>query len=107
MRFNHHVFICENVRPDGDPKGCCAAKRSHLIREAFKKEVKEKGLRGLVRPNQSGCLDACEYGPSMVVYPEGIWYGGVTPEDVPEIVNSHLINGKPVERLLIPDPKFR
>ena len=67
----------------------------------LKQEIKQRGLRGTVRANQSGCLDACEFGPSVVVYPEGIWYGRVTPEDVPEILESHLIGGKPVERLRI------
>ncbi len=101
MRFQHHIFVCENVRPEDDPKGCCSAKGSAAIRQAMKQEIKQRGLRHIVRANQSGCLDACEFGPSVVVYPEGIWYGGVTPEDVPEIMESHIINGKPVERLRI------
>ena len=106
MRFERHIFICENIRPEDDPKGCCSAKGSAEIRQAMKKEIKQRGLRGVARANQSGCLDACEFGPSIVVYPEGIWYGGVKVEDVPEIIESHIINGKPVERLLIRDPKF-
>ncbi|MDP4198302.1 MAG: (2Fe-2S) ferredoxin domain-containing protein [Bacteroidota bacterium] len=101
MRFDYHIFICENVRGEDDPKGCCAQKGSPLIRAALKDEIKRRGLRGKVRANQSGCLDACEFGPSMVVYPEGIWYGGVKPEDVPEIIEQHIIGGKPVERLRI------
>jgi (2Fe-2S) ferredoxin len=106
MRFQHHIFVCENIRPEDDPKGCCSAKGSAEIRAAMKREIKQRGLRGVVRANQSGCLDACEFGPSVVVYPEGIWYGGVTPEDVPEIMESHILGGKPVERLRIKDPKF-
>jgi (2Fe-2S) ferredoxin len=51
----------------------------------------------------SGCLDQCEHGPTVVVYPDGVWYGRVTPDDVEEIIDSHIVNGKPVERLLIPD----
>lgn len=102
MRFEHHIFVCENIRGEDDPKGCCAAKGSPAIRAAMKSEIKKRGLRGLARANQSGCLDACEFGPSVVVYPEGVWYGGVTVEDVPEIIESHIIGGKPVERLLIP-----
>jgi (2Fe-2S) ferredoxin len=101
MRFKHHIFVCENVRPDGHPKGSCSAKGSAKIREALKLEIKERGLGSEVRANVSGCLDACEFGPSVVVYPEGVWYGGVKPEDVPEIIESHILNGKPVERLLI------
>jgi (2Fe-2S) ferredoxin len=101
MRFKHHIFVCENMRPETDPKGSCAAKGSASIRVALKHEIKQRGLRGTVRANQSGCLDACEFGPSVVVYPEGIWYGGVKPEDVPEIMESHIQGGKPVERLRI------
>lgn len=98
-RFRHHVFVCENRRPDGDPRGSCAAKGSPAIREAFKAELKKRGLKGLVRANSAGCLDACATGPTVVVYPEGVWYGGVTVADVPEIVESHLLGGRPVERL--------
>jgi (2Fe-2S) ferredoxin len=99
MRFRHHVFVCENVRPADDPRGSCGQKGSHAIREALKAEIARRGLKGLVRANASGCLDACAHGPTVVVYPEGIWYGGVTPADVPEIVERHLVGGEPVERL--------
>ncbi len=101
MRFRHHVFVCENHRPADDPRGSCGAKGSEAIREALKAELKKRGLSGVVRANGAGCLDACQHGASMVVYPEGVWYGGVTAADVPEIVESHLAGGKPVERLLV------
>jgi (2Fe-2S) ferredoxin len=90
----------------GHPKGCCAEKGSEQVRAVFKAELKKRGLNALVRANTSGCLDACEFGVSIVVYPEGIWYGGVTVADVPEIIDQHIINGKVVERLLIHDPRF-
>lgn len=64
------------------------------------------GLNTKVRANSAGCLDACEYGPTVVVYPEQVWYGGVTTADVNEIVESHIIGGSPVERLKIKDPRF-
>jgi (2Fe-2S) ferredoxin len=99
MRFRHHVFVCENRRPDDDPRGCCAAKGSEAIRAAFKDAIKKHGLKGQVRANAAGCLDACAEGPSVVVYPEGVWYSHVSPEDVPEIVERHLVNGEPVARL--------
>jgi len=99
VRFRHHVFVCENRRPADDPRGCCAAKGSEAIRAALKAEIARRGLKREVRANAAGCLDACAYGPSIVVYPEGVWYGGVRVEDVPEIVESHLVNGVPVERL--------
>jgi (2Fe-2S) ferredoxin len=101
MRFRHHVFVCENRRPDGDPRGSCAAKGSEAIRAALKAEIARRGLKQEVRANAAGCLDACADGPSVVVYPEGVWYGHVRVEDVPEIVESHLVNGVPVERLRI------
>lgn len=69
--------------------------------KAFKKAVKDCGLKGTVRAQRSGCLDACEFGPSMVVYPEGIFYGGVQLSDVDEIVREHIINNRPVDRLII------
>ena len=105
-RFERHIFVCENLRPEDDPRGCCAQKGSPAIRQAMKSEIKKRGLKSKVRANQSGCLDACEFGPSMVVYPDGIWYGGVTLEDVPEIMESHIVGGIPVERLRIKDPKY-
>ncbi len=99
MRFRHHVFVCENHRDPADPRGSCGAKGSEAIRAALKDELRRRGLKGEVRANSAGCLDACADGPTVVVYPEGVWYGHVRPEDVPEIVESHLVNGIPVERL--------
>jgi len=105
-RFNKHIFICENKRPDGHLKGCCVDKGSIEIREHFKTRLKELGLNADVRANGAGCLDACEFGVSVVVYPEQIWYGAVTNEDVEEIILSHIINNKPVERLKISHPRY-
>ena len=97
--YERHVFVCTNRRPDGHPKGCCALKGSEEIHVLFKAELARRGLKGQVRANSAGCLDACEYGVSVVVYPEGVWYGGVRPEDVQEIIEQHLVGGRPVERL--------
>ncbi len=101
MRFDRHVFVCEHKRPEGSPRGCCMARGGSRIREVLKEAVRARGLAGRIRVNAAGCLDACEHGPSVVVYPEGVWYGGVTVADVKEIVESHLIGGKPVERLVV------
>jgi (2Fe-2S) ferredoxin len=102
-RFERHVFVCVNVRPPGHGKGCCSDKGSVAIRDRFKVELKRRGLAGQVRANQAGCLDVCELGPTIVVYPEAVWYGRVQLEDVDEIIERHIIGGEPVERLRIPD----
>ncbi len=100
MRFRHHVFVCENRRPADDPRGSCACKGSVELRAALKAELKRRGIHD-VRANAAGCLDACATGPSIVVYPEGVWYGGVRLDDVPEIVEQHLVRDHPVERLIV------
>jgi (2Fe-2S) ferredoxin len=101
MRYERHVFVCENRRPEGHPRGCCASQGGTEVKEALKAELRARGMDSRVRANSAGCLDACEQGAAMVVYPEGVWYGGVTPADVPEIVERHLVGGDPVERLVI------
>ena len=105
-RYNKHIFICENKRPDGHQRSCCAEKGSAEIREHFKNRLKELGLNADVRANGAGCLDACEFGVSIVVYPEQVWYGAVTKEDVEEIIQSHIIKDIPVERLKIIHPRY-
>ncbi|MGE5187327.1 MAG: (2Fe-2S) ferredoxin domain-containing protein [Acidobacteriota bacterium] len=101
--FQRHVFVCINERPADDPRGCCKAKGGVEVRDRLKKELKARGISKIVRANNAGCLDQCARGVSVVVYPEQVWYGGVTVDDVAEIVESHLVNGKIVERLLMPD----
>lgn len=105
-RFEKHIFICQNKREEGHPRGSCAAKGSTEVTELFKKRLKELGLNSKVRANSSGCLDACQFGATIVIYPEQIWYGNVTKDDVEEIIQSHIINNRPVERLLIKDKRF-
>jgi 1,2-phenylacetyl-CoA epoxidase catalytic subunit/(2Fe-2S) ferredoxin len=99
--FERHVFVCTNRRDPGNPKGCCAEKGSEAIRETFKRELAERGLKGRVRANAAGCLDQCSRGPTVVVYPEQVWYTVPSEADAKEIIESHLQNGKPVERLII------
>ncbi|MCL5020830.1 MAG: (2Fe-2S) ferredoxin domain-containing protein [Bacteroidetes bacterium] len=106
MRYKRHVFICINKRDDGDPRGSCSQEGSEEIQDLFKKELKARGLNGKVRANKSGCLDACEFGPNIVIYPEGVWYCGVRKEDVVEIIEKHIIGGEVVERLLNRDPRY-
>jgi len=98
--YELHLFVCTNRRPEGASKPSCGHRGGDEIRAALKKAVAQHGLRATVRANSAGCLDVCEEGPAIVVYPQGVWYVGVTPEDVQEIVESHLLRGTPVSRLV-------
>jgi len=102
-QYERHVFVCENVRPEGNPRGCCAAKGSAAVRARFKALVAEHGLQGRVRANMAGCLDQCEQGVTVVIYPDGVWYGAVTVADADEIFARHVLRGEIVERLRIRD----
>lgn len=96
-----HILVCGNRRPADSPKGSCAASGSLELFEAFKEEVEARKLRGRVQINSTNCLKPCSYGPTVVVYPLGAWYGRVQSADVAEIVEAALA-GKPVERLQLP-----
>jgi (2Fe-2S) ferredoxin len=100
--YAHHIFFCLNERQNG--QDCCAQHRAQAGFDRCKQRVKEAGLAGTgqVRVNKAGCLDRCAAGPVAVVYPEGVWYSYVDEQDIDEIVESHLKNGKVVERLLTP-----
>jgi (2Fe-2S) ferredoxin len=98
-KFEHHFFICENERPSDDARGSCARRGAKALREHAKARCHALGLKGRVRVNMAGCLDACEHGPAMVVYPEGVWYTAKTTADVDAIIDEHLVKGQPVERL--------
>ena len=100
-KFEHHIFVCTNQREAGHPRGSCDPNGSGELHQLFKKGVAVRGLKGKVRANKAGCLDQCEHGPNVVIYPEAVWYGHVTPADVDEILNS--LGGKPLERLVIAD----
>ena len=97
--YERHVFVCMNERRPGHPRGCCADRGAAEVRTRFKVLVAEHGLKSRVRANRAGCLDYCEHGVTVVVYPEGVWYGGVRRADVDEIFQRHILNGEPVERL--------
>lgn len=98
MKYDKHIFICINERTDGR-KSCGEATGMSLV-DAFKKELAAQGVRGSeVRAQKAGCIDICNFGPALVVYPEGVFYGAVSLDDVTEIVSSHIIGNVPVERL--------
>lgn len=103
---HRYLFVCTNRRPDGNPKGSCAAHGSVEIHAALKNALAEKGLHKLeVRGCTSGCLDVCWAGPTIAVEPDHYFYGRVTMADVPEIVDA-LANGRKVERLVLPPEDF-
>jgi (2Fe-2S) ferredoxin len=99
--FKHHVFFCLNQRENGED--CCMNKGAEVAFDYMKNKVKQLKLngQGQVRVNRSGCLDRCGLGPVMVVYPEAVWYTFVDNEDIDEIIESHLVHGKVVERLVV------
>ena len=99
MKFEKHIFICTNQRAAGEKKSCGEACGMELVRE-FKRQLKEKNLKGRMRAQRAGCLDACEYGPALVIYPEGVFYRA-TVNDVTEIVDEHLIGNRIVKNLQI------
>ena len=105
--YEHHFFVCVNERPAKHRRGCCASKNGEEIRARLKLMLQKSGLAWKVRINSAGCLDECERGVAIVVYPEGVWYGGVTLDDVEELFESHVVNGRPVERLLISNDETR
>ncbi|MEX2111542.1 MAG: (2Fe-2S) ferredoxin domain-containing protein [Pirellulales bacterium] len=104
--FTSHIFVCCNQRQPGHTRGCCDPEGQGHLRDCFKKELKSRGLGPLVRANQAGCLDQCELGPTVVIYPQAIWYGGVTPGDVARIIEETVIGGQVIDELRIPDAKL-
>ncbi len=124
LYYQAHVFVCTNRRPDGHKDGCCASKGSEQLRNYMKKKAKELGIGAVapasegeqrtkmpagaeqsrpqnIRINGAGCLDRCELGPVLVIYPEGVWYAPKNESDVDEILTVHLQQGKRVERLML------
>ncbi|MBL0050513.1 MAG: (2Fe-2S) ferredoxin domain-containing protein [Bacteroidetes bacterium] len=100
MKFDKHIFICMNERINSDRKSC-GNEHSLALLQAFKKSIKDHAIDFPIRTQRAGCLDACDTGPTIVVYPEGVYYGNVQVTDVDEIVESHLKNNAPVARLVL------
>ncbi len=98
--YRLHLFCCTNVRPDDHPRGCCKARGGETFRNYLKARGKELGLTD-IRVNNAGCLDRCELGATLVIYPEGTWYTCQSIEDAEEILQSHVIGGRVVDRLAL------
>lgn len=102
-RFKNLIFVCCNTRDEGHPRGCCNPGASDALRDCFQAEIKKRGLGPLVRASKSGCLEQCELGPTVVIYPQDIWYGHVAMEDVPRIIDETIVGGRVLEDLRISD----
>src|SRR5262249_23899993 len=103
--YTRHIFLCNNVRPDGHARGCCLAPAEAAggfgkVRGFFRENARASGVEN-IRVNAAGYLDRCEFGPNMVIYPEGVWYRLESIEDVDEIIQKHLVEGGRVERLML------
>jgi len=105
-RIQRTIFVCTRSREAGNTKACCGARGGEAVLEAFKVATAERGMKRVFRATSSGCLDQCNLGVTVVVYPDDVWYGGVTPADVPELVDRHVLGGEVVERLRIPDERM-
>lgn len=97
--YDAHVFVCTNERPANHPRGCCKAKGSEKLRDYMKARAKELGLKNM-RINTAGCMERCEIGPSLVIYPEGVWYQPTSNADIDEILSVHLQGNGRVARLM-------
>lgn len=102
-KYEKHIFVCTNQRDPSSPRGCCDPQGKAELQGLLKQRLADRGLKGRFRANKAGCLDQCEHGPNMVVYPDAVWYGGVRAEDLDEIIDSHLLGGIPVARLMLKD----
>lgn len=98
--YNAHIFVCTNRRPDGHKRGSCAAAGSEDLRDYMKSRAKELAIPN-IRVNMAGCLERCEFGPALVIYPEGVWYRPQSRADIDEILDVHIQKGGRVERLML------
>ncbi len=99
--YDKHLFFCCNQRPEG--KRCCNNIGAEVIRDYTKEKLKDLGIHGpgKVRVSMSGCLGRCADGPSLVIYPDGVWYHYESTSDIDEIIENHLLKGNQVPHLLM------
>ncbi|SHH67515.1 2Fe-2S ferredoxin [Clostridium grantii] len=100
MNIKKHIFVCTSCRINGVQKGFCHQKGAVDLVEMLNEEIRDRDLSDVMVTN-TGCFGICEKGPVMVVYPEGVWYGNVTEDDIEEIIESYIENDEPVGRLMI------
>ncbi len=99
----YHIIVCTTTRSAGNPRGSCGEKGSRDLLPAFFEEMEKRALFGQILVTESSCMGPCPIGPAVIVYPDGVWYKGVAPSDVTEIMEEHITHGRPVQRLIIPD----
>lgn len=99
MKYQKHIFVCINQRDENAVRCSCGEENGTEIVARFKELIQSQKLKMKVRAQRASCFDICEQGPIMVIYPEGVFYGKVTPNDVEEIFTQHILNNQPVERL--------
>lgn len=99
MIYDKHIFICTNQRAAGAPRISCGETHGMEIVDAFKSKLKELNLPIKLRAQKAGCLDICDFGQTIAIYPEGVFYVGVELSDVDEIISEHIVHNRPVERL--------
>lgn len=99
--FNHHIFICNNQRPNGVK--CCANYDTGAIIEYAKTQIKKlpQEFKNKTRINIAGCLGRCSQGPVLVVYPQGVWYSFAKPQDIDEIINAQIVNNQVCQKLIL------
>ena len=100
MIYDIHIFVCNNQRSGTEKRSCGETHGLELVGE-FKKQIKDLEVNLKIRANKSGCLGICDLGPTVAIYPEGTFYVDVQKEDVREIIQSHIVNKVPVDRLLL------
>ncbi len=101
-RPEKHILVCTHSRPKDDPKGCCADRGGQEIADAFRQEIGDRDLWGRFKLNTTSCLGVCEFGPSVLIYPENVMYKELKTGDVHTIIEQHLLGGNPVEELKVP-----
>ena len=106
LKYDKHIFICINQRAAGSERRSCGEAHGLEIVDAFKKKLAKKKLPLKIRAQKAGCLDICIYGQTLVIYPEGVFYVGVELTDVDEIIEEHIVNNRPVKRLLLDPSKY-
>ena len=106
-KYKKHIFVCTNERTTKSPRGDCASCGGISIRKRLVQLINQHDLKNKIRANKSGCLDVCELGPVIVVYPQNFWYTKVKLEDINEIFQTSIIEDMPVERLIANDETWK